>query len=208
NATILIDAGHFDDGQWVAAFMVAFGNLYRQAFLDYESGNLDKVPATWRVTFDAAIENNSSVFQHALMGIHSHINRDMAYALAAVTPVNERAGRFADFVRTNDFIVASIDPVENAVAQFDSALGMLDAQLGGIDERLLEKTLTQWRFRAWRLAATIDLTGNTQSGQFFSAYLDHIAEKRAVRIRDARPLYELGNNSPKASLAVVRRWCW
>ena len=188
-----IDSGYFEDGEWVSAFMVVFGNYYRQAFFDYECGQLGRVPAPWRVTFDAAAANEITAFQHGLLGVHTHINRDMAYAVADVTPPCERARRFADFVRTNDFIVASVDEVEDAAVAFDSGLGVLDARLGALDEKVLKQVLSRWRFRAWREAATVDLWRERPAGPFVAALRDRITGRQAELFRDSDALVALGS---------------
>jgi hypothetical protein len=198
-----IDSGYFEDGEWVGAFMVAFGNYYRQAFFDYECGKLDRVPRPWRVTFDAAAADEVTVFQHGLLGVHTHINRDMAYAVADVTPPRERARRYADFVRTNDFIVASIDEVENAAVAFDSDLGVLDARLGALDEKVLKHVLSRWRFRAWREAATVDLWRQRPAGPFVAALRDHITGRQAELFRDSDALVALGNAGGVLALRII-----
>ncbi|MCC6696926.1 MAG: hypothetical protein IT365_14950 [Candidatus Hydrogenedentes bacterium] len=152
-----IDDGYFDNPEWTSAFLLAFANLYREAFLDYESGRLDEVPEAWQVAFDAAKTDGVSVFQHALLGIHAHINRDFPYAIAEVTPPEDRAKRYPDYLATNRFLLTTIQDVEELLGTiYDPDLGALDDALAGFDESLLAAVLTQWRLRAWRTAALFD----------------------------------------------------
>lgn len=202
NGAAAIEHGEFDDGDWVAAFMVAFGNLYRQAFYDYESGNLDRVPPPWVVAFDAAATNEVTVFQHAMLGIHAHINRDVPYAIAQVTPMCDRARRFRDFVRTNDFVVASIDVVEDAVVEYDADLGDLDARLRRADERLLKQVLSFWRFRAWRRAGTVASIDEGPALSLYGALLNELTRRQAVWMRDSIALFELGDAGSVSKLLV------
>lgn len=203
NALVLIEQGHFDDGEWVGALMVAFGNLYRQAFLDFETRRLDRVPEPWRVTFEAA--DDITVFQHALLGVHTHINRDLAYAIAEVTPPRDRARRYADFVRTNEFVVAFINEVEDAAALYDADLAVLDDRLGELDERLLDQTLSFWRFRAWRIAAALDDSADAPLRRFLAAYLDFTTGRQARFFRDSPALFALGDFQSPTDPAAKRR---
>lgn len=206
NARSRIEDGYFADGQWVAAFMVAFGNYYRQAFFDYETGNLERVPGPWRVSFDASKSGGVTVFQHAILGIHAHINRDMAYAIADVTPYRERSRRLPDFVRTNRFIVESIDEVEDAVASYNPDLGALDAQLNRQDEKLLKQTLSRWRFRAWREAAYVYAGGNAVAAGLLDAYRNHATARQAVYLRDSYALFVVGNAGQAARLRLAPKF--
>jgi hypothetical protein len=204
NALALIEQGHFEDGEWVGALMVAFGNLYRQAFLDFELRRLDRVPEPWRITFEAAAMDDVTVFQHALLGVHTHINRDLAYAIAEVTPPLDRARRYADFVRTNEFIVASINEVEDAAASYDPDLAGLDTRLGELDEILLDQTLSFWRFRAWRVAAALNNPPETPLHRFLAAHLDFITGRQARFFHDSRALFALGDFRPPTEPTTYR----
>lgn len=199
NGIEAIERGDFEDGDWVGAFMLAFGNFYRQALFDYESGNRDRVPDAWIVAFDTAAEDSVTVFQHALLGIHAHINRDMGYALAEVTPPCDHARRSVDFARTNRFIVESIDAVEESVAKYDTDLGNLDTRLRRADERLLKQVLTQWRFGAWRRAKTIGALGSGPALDFYSSLLNHITGQQAMILRDSDAIFALGDASGVSS---------
>lgn len=150
--------GVFEDEEWAVALTLAFGNLYRQAFLDYETGNFVALPRAWWVAFDAAERESVTVFQHALLGINAHVNRDLAYAIAAVTPRNERDQRLADYLRTNDLVIGAILDAEYVLGNIAPPLAALDEALGDFDAELLRVVLTQWRFRAWRNAQLFDGT--------------------------------------------------
>jgi len=203
NGAAAIARGDFKDGAWVAAFMVAFGNLYRQAFYDYETGRLDRVPPPWIVTFDAAKDNSVTVFQHALLGIHAHINRDVPYAIAEVTPLRDRVRRFPDFARTNAFVVASIDVVEDAVVAYDADLGNLDELLQRADEKLLKRVLSFWRYRAWARAGTVRMLGAGPALDCYGALLDEFTRRQAVWARDSDALFALGDAGDVSKLCLT-----
>ncbi len=202
NGAAAIDRGDFEDGEWVASFVVAFGNLYRQAFYEYESGNLDGVPPPWIVAFDAAATDDVTVFQHAFLGIHAHINRDVPYAIAAVTPPCDRARRFRDFARTNDFVVASIDIVEDAVVAYDTDLGDLDARLNRADEKLLKQVLSFWRFRAWYRAGTVAALREGPALDLYGTLLNERTRRQAIWARDSEAMFALGDAGGVSTLLV------
>lgn len=180
DAIAAIDDGYFDNPEWTRAFLLAFANLYREAFLDYESGRLDEVPEAWQIAFDAAKSDEVSVFQHALLGIHAHINRDFPFAIAEVTPPEDRAKRYPDYLATNRFLLTTIQGVEELLGTiYDPDLGALDDALVGFDESLLAAVLTQWRLRAWRTAALFDGSRPPWVERAAAALLDRIAGQRA-----------------------------
>ena len=184
----------------VAAFVVAFGNLYRQAFYEYESRNFDAVPPPWVIAFDAAAADEVTVFQHAFLGIHAHINRDVPYAIAEVTPPCDRARRFRDFARTNEFVVASIDVVEDAVVEYDADLGNLDARLNRADEKLLKQVLSFWRFRAWHRAGTVASLPEGAARDLYGALLNELTRRQAIWARDSEAMFALGDAGSVATL--------
>lgn len=207
NGAAAIDRGDFEDGEWVAAFMIAFGNLYRQAFYEYESGDRDRVPPPWIVAFDVAAANEVTAFQHAFLGIHAHINRDVPYAIAEVTPLCDRARRFRDFARTNDFVVASIDIVEDAVVAYDADLGDLDARLNRADEKLLKQVLSFWRFRAWHRAGTVAALREGPARDLYGALLNELTRRQAIWARDSDALFALGDAGGVSKLCLPPKLC-
>jgi len=151
-----LEEGQFEDSEWAAALTVAFGNLYREAFYNYETGNLAELPWAWRVAFDVAAVEGATVFQHALLGVSAHVNHDLPYAIATVTPSSERGLRYSDYVVTNELVVGAILEVERLLGEIAPPLAELDNALGDLDAALLCIVLTRWRFRAWSNAQLFD----------------------------------------------------
>jgi hypothetical protein len=82
-----LHAQAFRDDAWVARYLVAFANLYRQALLGYESGG--EVPKAWRFAFDAAASGASSSSRTSSRDERPHQPRS-ALALTAVAIDPER----------------------------------------------------------------------------------------------------------------------
>src|SRR5262245_36041992 len=75
----------FADNEWVHRFAVAFANLYRDAFENYESGRLEQVPKSWRLAFDAAKAGTGLVLQDMFLGVNAHVNNDLPVALTTIS---------------------------------------------------------------------------------------------------------------------------
>jgi hypothetical protein len=178
-----IEEGMFRDGEWTAALTVTFGNIYRQAFFDFETGHPERLAEAWWVAFEASESRDTTVSQLALLGVHAHINHDLPFAIAAVTPHQDRPDRFFDFYLTHVLIVDSIDAVEEVIAIFDPALGRLDDALGELDERVLRQILTQWRFQAWQRASLFDGSQPPYQEMRFAELLDLVTGHVAHLIR-------------------------
>ncbi len=175
-----IQDGTYDDPDWVTRFVIEFANLYREAFYHFETAQYDKVPEVWRVVFEAARADEITAFQHGLLGVHAHINRDLPFALARATPPEERLARFIDFQRTNIIVVNSTEDVESVVSEtYAPALAGVDMRFRNVDEVLLGQLVSIWRQRAWRNARLFDGSKPEWVEQFAMAYLDRITARRA-----------------------------
>ncbi|MCL4692937.1 MAG: hypothetical protein KJ060_10570 [Candidatus Hydrogenedentes bacterium] len=178
-----IQNGTYDDPDWVTRFVVAFANLYREAFYHFETGQYDEVPEVWRIVFEAAQADEITAFQHGLLGVHAHINRDLPFALARATPRGERAARFPDFQRTNIMVVNSTEDVESVVSEtYAPALTGFDMRFRNVDEAILGQLVSTWRQRAWRNARLFDGSEPEWVEQFAMAYLDRITARQALRM--------------------------
>jgi len=156
-AQSFLEADLFEDPEWAEALTLNFANLFRQAFFDYETGNFAALPQAWKIAFDASQQTGVTIFQHALLGIHAHVNHDLSHAIAAVTPRAERDRRAHDYMITNDLVIGGILEAEHVIGdEFAPFLANLDEVLGDFDARLLRVVLTQWRYRAWRNAQFFD----------------------------------------------------
>jgi hypothetical protein len=145
-----IQEGRFDDNAWVAAYLVAFANLYRQALAAYDSGRLASVPKPWRIAFDAAADDSCLLLQHLLLGINAHINHDLPIALSEVTIDPDRASRQRDHTAVNEALQVATDPVQERLARlYAPGLGLLDVVAGVFDEQLTNFSFEKAREAAW-----------------------------------------------------------
>ena len=75
-----VDAGDFEDPEWVEAWDVAFAELYVVALDAHLRAVRPSRP--WRLAFDAPPD--LPALRHVLLGINAHVNYDLPQALLAV----------------------------------------------------------------------------------------------------------------------------
>lgn len=152
-----LDAGGFQDPEWVADYLVSFANAYRRAFVAYERGDVEDVPAPWRVAFDAALAGDTLVLQDALLGVNAHINYDLAYTLDEVGIDPERRTKHADHEHVDAILADLVDAVQRTLVDVYDAIGVpsADAIMGDLDEQVMLLGLTEGRAFAWANAVLL-----------------------------------------------------
>ena len=88
-----IGDGAFVDSEWVTDYLVTFADLYREALLAYETGDLVALPDPWQVAFETAERGDALVVQDVALGINAHVNYDLALALHRVGVGPDRRAR-------------------------------------------------------------------------------------------------------------------
>lgn len=147
--------GFFLDPEWVLEYDVAFANLYRQALLDFERGEIARVPKAWRFSFETSASGDGLVLQDLLLGVNAHINHDLALTLFGVG-VDPRDGRHADHTRVNDVLNATVDALQERVARaYAPALAVLDRVAGRLDEEIAGFSVAKAREASWRGALSL-----------------------------------------------------
>jgi hypothetical protein len=149
-------AGVFLDPEWVARYLVCFGNLYRRSVLDWESGERDRVPKAWRISFEAARGGHGLVIQHLVLGINAHINHDLALALVEAG-IEPRRDRYTDHTRVNDVLEAATDDLKLHVTRtYAPVLARLDRWAGTRDDEFTRFSIPKAREHAWAFALALD----------------------------------------------------
>ncbi len=161
----------FRDNEWVARYLVRFGNLYRQALLAYERKDYGLVPRAWRIAFDTACAGRGLVIQHLLLGINAHINYDLALTLEAVGIDPDRQDKYADHTHVNDILEAATDQLKSSVSgMYAPVLERLDWIGGRIDDELARFSIERARDHAWSFAVALQAAkGDTERGLLLRA---------------------------------------
>jgi len=148
--------GRFEEPEAIRRFVVVFADAYRRALVDDAGERADRVPAAWRLGFDAARSRRTSVVQDLLLGINAHVNHDMPFAIldAGIDAACERCHR--DHVVVNDAL-RQMTPIVRleVVRRYAPALG-LPARLAGRSlDRALLAAYHLVRQRAWQGALAL-----------------------------------------------------
>lgn len=152
-----IERGEFADPDWVADYLVAFANLYREAVLAYETGCLESVADPWQLAFQAADRGDTLRLQDAALGVNAHVNYDLAYALDRVGVEGDREQKYADHSVVTEVIRRLVDDAQDSLVARDAvAVETLDESLGRFDEWLTVFTIDECRDSAWRTALALN----------------------------------------------------
>ncbi len=143
-----LERGGFTASDWMADYLVAFANRYREAVLAHETGDTEALAPAWRLAFRAADRGEASAVRLAALGVNAHVNHDLALALADVGlgTGDVRATRRADHRAVTE-VIADLTGEVRAVllARTDGA-----AQAPA-DERVAG-AIAGCRERAWQTA--------------------------------------------------------
>lgn len=151
-----LEARGFKDAEWTRRYLICFGNLYRSALLDYERGETDHIPKSWRIAFDAAKKREGLVIQHLTLGINAHINHDLPLALIEAGIDPGRPDRYADHTTVNTVLEASTDGLKRNVAEmYAPVLHRFDRLFGRLDDEITNFSIPKAREHAWRFAVAI-----------------------------------------------------
>ncbi|MFB6310700.1 MAG: DUF5995 family protein, partial [Salinirussus sp.] len=151
-----LDRGNFENPDWMADYVVAFAEYYREAFLAFEQGRLNAVPKPWRIAFGTSLAGDGLVMQDAFLGISAHINYDLAYAVRDAGIEGNRASKYADHRRINDVLAGLVDAQQEALADlYAPGIDAVDAALGPLDESFSLFSMAEAREQAWRVAVVL-----------------------------------------------------
>jgi Family of unknown function (DUF5995) len=146
-------SGFFADVSWMNHYDAVFAKYYLRSHDDYVAGRRSAVPEAWRIAFDAAANRTVSGSGSLLLGMNAHVNRDLAFVLAAIGLVQPNgSSRKADHDKVNQFLNVVMEPLLlEAGARFDPHVINVRTPYGTGYTALLQ-LLVAWRELAWRNA--------------------------------------------------------
>jgi hypothetical protein len=151
-----IDAGDYQDTEWMEDYQTIFANYYRKAVYDYEVGNNAQVPQSWKLAFDAAASGQTLIIQDVLLGMNAHINRDLPYAVEAVGIGPNTLTKYQDHTLVNDTLGEVADEIlATMTAIYGANYQQISAALGPADDLLLATGFTVTRQNAWNNAVAL-----------------------------------------------------
>ncbi len=167
------DGNTFHDKDWVEIYLVRFGNLYREALIHYEKGQSDKVPKSWKISFELAEQKEGLIIQHLLLGINAHINHDLAIALFDVGIDPEREAKYHDHTKVNEVLEAATDDLKKHVAnKYAPILKRIDRKTGYLSNDAVNFSIPKAREHAWTFAVALTRAANQAEKAILRKALD------------------------------------
>jgi len=146
-------SGFYQDVPFANHQDAVFARYYTDAYYAYKNGDLSKVPQSWRYAFDAAKSKKVDGTGDLMLGMNAHINRDLAFVVAAVgTVAPDGSSRKPDFDKVEEWLYSATAPL---MAEFAARL---DASMDDSQDPLslanwsLFQAISGWRENAWRNA--------------------------------------------------------
>jgi hypothetical protein len=181
-----LDAGAFEDPEWVARWDVDFAGLYLDALEAYRR-EPDGAAEPWRLAFGA--KPGLPPEAHVLLGMNAHINFDLPQSLVAMIGPEDFAVRGLLALRRRDH--ERIDAVlASRVAEEDLALQLAGGRRTSVDRALAPANrfasrlfLQESRRKVWVNARALHAARLSGAG----AYAERLAELEAAsaaRVRD------------------------
>ncbi len=196
-----LENGGFLDPEWTGGYLVAFANLYREALLAFERGQLREVPQAWRRAFVVAEDDAGLAIQDLLLGINAHVNHDLPLALVQVGIRERREQRHEDHLAVNQALEKATRGIQARVeALYAPGLRVLDLLLGRLDDVFAGFLFERFREDAWRDAVALDDAGHNKATQ-----LAHI-ERKSAEIAQALAVDTVDDDLWLAALQWVERW--
>jgi hypothetical protein len=185
-----VEAGTFKDSAWAAQYAVIFANLYREALVTFEAGQLAAVPKAWQISFTTSLQNRALLIQDLVLGINAHINYDLALALTAVGIDPQRPARYHDHLAVNQVLHVATDRLQDQVCSiYAPILKVLDAAGGRVDELLANFSVIKARESAWLAAVALVNARDAEEQAALRANLNDRAAVLSRLILSPNPLY-------------------
>ena len=145
-----VNAQAFEDPDAIVALDVRFANLYFDAIDAWTTES--PAPPAWRPLLRHAADPGVVPLRFALAGMHAHIDRDLAVAVATMEgqAPEEHSPRYRDYLRINEVLDRTSDAVRGRL--LPPSLAVWDDRLGELDDRLVVGAITLARRAAWEAA--------------------------------------------------------
>jgi hypothetical protein len=148
--------GYYEDVPYFNHVDSVFARYYTDAYYNWTSGNRAAVPQSWLVALDAAKNKLVSGSGDLLLGMNAHINRDLAYVMAAVGLVGpDGSSRKRDYDIVEKWLYEATGPLmAEFAARFDPKIDDSSDPLG-LSGWTLFQVVSGWRENAWRNAEAL-----------------------------------------------------
>lgn len=148
-----IAQGAFADGPRMARFDVAFASRYVGAWRQHERG--DTPTSAWAVALSCETAFWPVVMQHLLLGMNAHINLDLGIVAAEISPGASIQDLKGDFDAINQLLADLVGDVTDRMGTIWPGVRLLVKAGGGLDEKIVNFSLSRAREAAWDVATTL-----------------------------------------------------
>lgn len=148
--------GYYEDVPYANHLDAVFAKYYFDAYSNWESGNRAAVPQSWLVALDAARDKSVTGSGDLLLGMNAHINRDLAFVLAATGLVApDGTSRKRDYDAMEEWLYDATAPLmAEFAARFDPTMDDTSDPLG-MGYWTTFQMVSGWRENAWRNAEAL-----------------------------------------------------
>ena len=181
------DPTFFSDNAFVNYEDAVFASYYFRAQDDWVGGRRSRVPAAWRIAFDAADRHAVSGGGNILLGVNAHVNRDLPFVLAAIGLVKpDGSSRKPDHDKVNQVFNRAYGPaMSEAARRYDPTISNEVFDGTTADDTTLLQLLVTWREQAWRNAERLVSAPTEASRALVARDIEAAAEAEALSIRQA-----------------------
>ena len=148
--------GYYQDVPATNHLDAVFAKYYVDAYGNWRSGNRAAVPQSWLIALDAARAKTVTGSGDLLLGMNAHINRDLAFVLAATGLVGpDGSSRKHDYDAVEKWLYDATAPLmAEFAARFDPSMDDA-AGPAGAGYWALFQMISGWREAAWRNAEAL-----------------------------------------------------
>jgi Family of unknown function (DUF5995) len=148
---------YYVDMQWMNHAVAVFAKYYLRAYDTWLSDSSSpSLPQAWRMAFDAAANRRVAGSGNLMLGINAHINRDLAFAMAAAgLAAPDGTSEKLNFDKVNQVLSSVTAPLlAELAARFDPSVQGPDTPYA-LDTTATTNLIFGWREQAWRNAEAL-----------------------------------------------------
>jgi hypothetical protein len=181
-----IEAGAFEDPEWVARWDVDFAGLYLDALEAYRE-DPQRVAEPWRLAFGARPDLPPEA--HVLLGMNAHINFDLPQSLVHVIPPEDFAVpdrlalRHRDHERIDGILADRVAEEDLALELAGGRRTVLDRVLAPANRTASRLFLRESRRKVWANAHALH-AARLDGPAAFAERLAQLEAASAARVRD------------------------
>src|SRR5262245_54083415 len=155
-----IAAGRFENGPRMERFDIIFANRYLDALERFWQNQ--GTSASWATVFQARDAWSLIILQHLLLGMHAHINFDLAIAAAQAAPGSELPALKRDFTEITFLLNEMTQSIQERVEKVSPWFKLIDYAGGRTDDKILSFAMKTSRDLAWKVAQDLAAMGSNR----------------------------------------------